>query len=138
MVDELLPSLARDFRVCANPKARGISGASLGGLISTYVAFEKPGTFGWVGAQSSSYFWESNAMITRAGQDPKTPARFYLDSGCPNDNCVVTDEMETTLRAKGYDVTRIKEQNAQHDWAFWNGRMSGMLTHFRENQTACD
>ena len=138
VVDELLPSLARDFRVCANPKARGISGASLGGLISTYVAFEKPGTFGWVGAQSSSYFWESNAMITRAGQDPKTPARFYLDSGCPNDNCVVTDEMETTLRAKGYDVTRIKEQNAQHDWAFWNGRMSGMLTHFRENQTACD
>jgi len=138
VVDELLPSLARDFRVCASAKARGVSGASLGGLISTFIAFEKPGAFGWVGAQSSSYFWENNAMITRAGQDPRTPARFYLDSGCPNDNCVVTDQMEQTLRGKAYDVTRVKEQDAQHDWAFWNGRMAGMLTHFRENQTTCD
>lgn len=138
VVDELLPTLARDFRVCKKPEARGISGASLGGLVSTYVAFEKPGAFGWVGSQSSSYFWENDAMIERAGRDPKTPARFYLDSGCPDDNCVVTDRMETTLRGKGYDVVRIKEQNAQHDWAFWRGRMAGMLTHFREGQTACD
>lgn len=135
---ELMPRLARDFRVCSSPKARGISGASLGGLISTYIAFQKPGTFGWVGAQSSSYFWADNAMINRAGQDPKTPARFYLDSGCPNDNCDVTTQMESTLKGKGYDVTRITAQNAQHDWAFWNARMANMLTHFRQGETTCD
>jgi iron(III)-enterobactin esterase len=139
VADELLPQLGKDFRVCANPKARGVSGASLGGLISTFIAFEKPTAFGWVGAQSSSYFWADNAMITRASQDAKIPVRFYLDSGCPDDNCVVTDRMETTLKAKTYDVVRIKEQNAEHDWAFWNRRMTGMLTHFREGQTAiCD
>lgn len=138
ITDELLPRLAKDFRVCGSPKARGVSGASLGGLISTYIAFEKPGVFGWVGAQSASYFWADNAMITRAGQDPKTPARFYLDSGCPDDNCVVTDQMETTLKSKGYDVTRVKEANAPHDWLYWNGRMAGMLTHFRQGETTCD
>jgi len=135
---EVLPRLTRDFRVCNDARARGVSGASLGGLISTHIAFSQPGTFGWVGAQSSSYFWADNAMITRAGQDPKTPARFYLDSGCPNDNCEVTNLMDTTLKSKGYDVTRITETNAQHDWAFWNGRMAGMLTHFRAGQTVCD
>ena len=138
VADELTPQLARDFRVCGNAKARGGSGASLGGLISTFIAFEKPSTFGWVGAQSSSYFWAENAMITRAAQDAKIPVRCYLDSGCPNDNCVVTVEMETTLKGKGYDVVRTKEQNAAHDWAFWNRRMTGMLTHFREGQTICD
>ena len=135
---EVLPRLTRDFRVCADARARGVSGASLGGLISTHIAFTQPGTFGWVGAQSSSYFWADNAMITRAGQDPKTPARFYLDSGCPNDNCEVTNLMETTLKSKGYDVKRITEANGQHDWAFWNRRMTGMLTHFRDGQTVCD
>ncbi len=138
VTSELLPRLARDFRVCASPKARGISGASLGGLISTYIAFQKPGTFGWVGAQSSSYFWADNAMITRASQEPKTPSRFYLDSGCPNDNCDVTTQMESTLKGKGYEVTRITAPNAQHDWAFWNARMAGMLTHFRQGETTCD
>lgn len=135
---EVLPRLTSDFRVCADARARGVSGASLGGLISTHIAFTQPGKFGWVGAQSSSYFWADNAMITRAGQDPKTPARFYLDSGCPDDNCEVTNLMETTLKSKSYDVKRVTEANAEHDWAFWNGRMTGMLTHFRDGQTVCD
>ena len=111
---------------------------ALGGLISTFAAFEKPASWGWVGAQSSSYFWNGNAMITRVQQSPKIPVRFYLDSGCPDDNCDVTDQMDTVMTQKGYDHVRIKELNAEHDWSFWRGRLGGLLTHFRENQTVCD
>lgn len=125
-------------RVCSAAAARGIAGESLGGLISTFAAFERPREWGWVGAQSASYFWADNAMITRVSAEPARPLRLYLDSGCPNDNCVVTDEMSAALTAKGYDHVRVTDQGAAHDWRFWRVRLPGLLTHFREGQTSCD
>lgn len=135
---DLLPRLAKEDRLCGKAEARGIAGASLGGLISTFAAFEKPTTWGWVGAQSSSYFWDDNAMITRVESSPKIPVRFYLDSGCPDDNCDVTDEMASVMTTKGYDLVRVKVNGAQHDWSYWRDRLPGMLTHFRDKQTVCD
>jgi enterochelin esterase family protein len=138
LATELLPKLAKENRLCSKAGARGISGASLGGLISTFAAFEEPTTWGWVGAQSSSYFWDGDAMLTRVESTAKIDVRFYLDSGCPNDNCAVTDEMDAIMTTKGYDHVRIKDDGAQHDWSFWNERLPGMLTHFRDGQTVCD
>jgi iron(III)-enterobactin esterase len=144
VVSDLLPLVSKGYRLCSQPAAKGISGASLGGLISTYAAFESPSTFGWVGAQSSSYFWENDALVTRVETSAKIPVRFYLDSGAPNgvcdggDNCAITDEMEQVMKTKGYDVLRVKAMNAAHDWPFWRDRFAGMLTHFRDKQIACD
>lgn len=138
LAEELLPRLAKEDRICSKAGARGISGASLGGLISTFAAFEEPTTWGWVGAQSSSYFWADGAMLTRVESTPKIAVRFYLDSGCPDDNCDVTDEMDAIMTAKGYDHVRIKEDGAEHDWSYWRDRLGGMLTHFRDQQTVCD
>jgi enterochelin esterase-like enzyme len=144
VISDLMPRVATSWRVCGKPAARGVSGASLGGLISTYAAFERAGTFGWVGAQSASFFWQNNAMITQAQSSPPIPTRFYLDSGEPNgacgtdDNCAVVDQMAAALTSKGYDVDRVKAPNAQHDWPYWHDRLAGMLTHFRDGQTTCD
>ncbi len=138
LATDLWPTVTKRFRVCGKSSARGISGASLGGLVSTFAAFEKPGTWGWVGAQSASYFWGDEGLITRASSSPKVATRFYLDSGCPDDNCDVTDKMEGVMKQKGYDVLRVKAQGAEHEWSAWNARLAGMLTHFREAVTACD
>ncbi len=138
LLDDLWPIVTKRARVCSKPAARGISGASLGGLISTFAGFEHSDQLGWIGAQSASYFWADNAMIARAESAPKKPLRIYLDSGCPDDNCDVTDELAGVLTDKGYDHVRIKQQGAAHDWPFWRDRLSGMLTHFRDGQTTCD
>lgn len=138
LVDDLWPLVTKRARVCGKAAARGIAGASLGGLISTFAGFERPERFGWIGAQSPSYFWADKAMIARAESDPKKALRVYLDSGCPDDNCVVTDEMAGVLANKGYDHVRIKQDGAAHEWSFWRERLAGMLTHFRDGQTACD
>jgi enterochelin esterase family protein len=141
---DLMPKVTGAYRVCAKADARGISGASLGGLISTYAAFAKPGVFGWVGAQSASYFWADDALVDRASTSPVIPTRFYLDSGEPGgacgeeDNCAITDEMAATLTSKGYEVERVKVPNAEHDWPYWRARLPGMLTSFRDGHTACD
>lgn len=138
LADELAPAVSARFRLCTARAARGISGASLGGLVSTYAAFERAGTWGWVGAQSASFFWGDEALIARAKSDAPVPTRFYLDSGCPNDNCEVTTRMASTLVDAGYEVKRVTAAGAKHEWSAWNARLGEMLTHFRDGQSACD
>lgn len=137
LLNDLEPMLGKGYRVCATAGATGQSGASLGGLISTYLAFQHPEHWGYVGAQSASYFWDNDAMVTRAGNDPVVPVRFYLDNGCPNDNCVEVNAVNTALVKKGYDVLHVEEPNAQHDWAYWAGRLPKLLQRFREGKTGC-
>lgn len=138
LADELLPALSKSYRLCGKPAARGISGASLGGLISAYGAFERADAWGWVGAQSGSFFWGSNAMITRVQNETVRPVRFYLDSGEPADNFEVTNQLASALSQRGYDHVRVTEPGGQHEWGYWRRRFAGMLTHFRDKQTTCD
>jgi len=138
--DELLPIIDARFRVCTTAAARGLAGASLGGLISTYLSFQTPSTWGYIGAQSASYFWDNNWMITRAGMDPVVPVRVYLDTGCPDavDNCTVVREMNTALVAKKYDEKYVEVTGVQHDWPYWATRLPTELLFFREGKTSCD
>ncbi len=138
LLGDLEPALAARFRLCATPGATGLAGASLGGLISTYLAFQKPAHWGYVGAQSASYFWDNDAMITRAGQPPHVAVRFYLDTGCPDDNCDVVRSMNDTLSKQGYDVEYVEAANAQHDWPFWAERLPELLLRFRQGKTGCN
>ncbi len=138
LLNDLEPTLAKTYRLCPKAAATGLAGASLGGLISSYLAFQHPEHWGYVGSQSGSYFWSSNALITRASADPKVAVRFYLDHGCPNDNCVENRSLNDALVAKGYDVKHVEEANAQHDWAFWQKRLPQLLVRFREGQTSCE
>ena len=135
---ELEPMLGTRYRLCGAAAAKGLAGASLGGLISTYLAFQHPEAWGFIGAQSASYFWDSNWMLTRAAQDPSVPVRVYLDHGCPDDNCDVVRQMNDTLTNRGYDVQHVEEPGAAHDWSYWAGRLPKLLTRFREGQTSCD
>ncbi len=137
LLSDLEPMIQKGYHVCNTASATGQSGASLGGLISTYLAFQHSEHWGYVGAQSASYFWNNDAMIKRAGNDPVVPVRFYLDNGCPNDNCVSVRAVNDALTTKGYDVLHVEEPNAQHDWAFWAGRLPKLLTRFREGKTGC-
>ncbi len=137
LANEIEPMLASRYRLCSAPEDRGLSGASLGGLISTYLAFQKPSTWGYVGAQSASLFWDSNAMITRGGQDPKVPVRFYLDHGCPDDNCDENRAMATALTQKGYELDHVEVANAEHAWSYWHDRFPQALRYFRQGRPAC-
>ena len=132
LVNDLEPIVSSNYRVCSKPGSRGIAGASLGGLISTYLAFQKPDEWGFVGSQSGSYFWDNDAMITRAGQDPVVSVRFYLDTGCPdqNDNCTVVQQERDALKGKGYDVLYVEDDGAMHDWPYWAQRLPKLLTDF--------
>ncbi|MEO8875541.1 MAG: alpha/beta hydrolase-fold protein, partial [Polyangiaceae bacterium] len=140
---DLEPKIAADYRLCANADDKGLSGASLGGLISTYLTFQHSEVWGYDGAQSASLFWDSNAMITRASAMPIVPVRFYFDNGIPDgtcasdDNCQPTRDMVAALQANSYPVTHVEVNDAVHDWPYWQARFPQMLAAFRAGRFSC-
>nr|BDT31308.1 alpha/beta hydrolase-fold protein [Myxococcus sp. MH1] len=151
IVNDLMPRVESGLRVKTGPQETGISGASLGGLISVYAGFRAPEKFGFVGTQSGTLFWphdgevdrnDGNAMVVRASADPVVPVRFYVDHGSPSagctrdgeqgaDDCQSNLQFVSALRNKGYGVVHVNEVSGAHDWAFWKKRQPGLLCAFR-------
>lgn len=136
--DELRPRVEGGFRLCPGARDRGLAGASLGGLISGYGAFRYPEVWGYVGSQSGSYFWENDAMIQMVASSPRKPIRWYLDHGCPDDNCDENRALAAELTQKGYPLRHVEEQGGLHQWPYWQGRLPGLLLYFREGLQGCE
>jgi enterochelin esterase family protein len=137
LADALRPQVEQALRTCPRAVDRGLSGASLGGLMSGYGAFQNPGVWGYVGSQSGSYFWESDAMLELVKSQAQKPLRWYLDHGCPGDNCDVNRRLKTELEAKGYPLRHVEQAEAKHEWTYWRDRLPGLLRYFREGRQGC-
>ncbi len=127
---ELVPIIeARYPRIEAHPDWRGITGASLGGLVSFHAAWRHPAVWHRIGGQSSSFFWADNEMISRWGDgELREGLRFYLDSGSPADNHDVTVLMVDALRDRGYlDLRHVVDEGAVHDWIPWGERFGAAV-----------
>jgi predicted alpha/beta superfamily hydrolase len=77
---ELIPHVERRYRTLSQREARGMMGASLGGLISTYVVLSRPHLFSRVGGPSSAFHIEEariTALLTSFGAS----TAFYLAVG---------------------------------------------------------
>jgi len=129
VADELLPSLRRRYSLASSPDSVAISGASMGGLIATYAAFRRPDVFGASAAQSPSYWWSNDSMITVMRESSRKPARFYLDSGILHDAAKETRMMRSVLQEKGYAFS-YAEYPEGHNWVNWRARVASFLTYF--------
>ncbi len=129
LADELLPLLRRTYPIASSPDSVAISGASMGGLIATYAAFRCPDVFGSCAAQSPSYWWKNDSMITIARQSPRKPIRLYLDTGILHDAQKESRRMRAILQEKGYELS-YAEYPEGHNWANWRARLASLLTFF--------
>ena len=127
LADQIVPAVEQFIATRAMPDNRGLSGASLGGLISFHGVWRRQDVFRLIGAQSPSLWFDGNEMVTRFNTGNVISARIYLDSGNPNDNYEVTNAMAQVLNVRGYDHLHVVEPNAQHDWAYWAGRFDELL-----------
>jgi enterochelin esterase family protein len=135
--DQVVPLVEGSLRVCSGPNQRGIAGVSLGGLFAAYAGLHAPSTFGFVGSQSGSFWWERDGLTTFVKNNAQLPVRFYLDWGCPDDNCDEGRAFAAALRAKQYSVEVVEEPNGDHNWQWWEGRLPSLLHSFRAGQGAC-
>jgi enterochelin esterase-like enzyme len=129
--DTLKPEVDRRFRTLPDAAHTGITGYSLGGLLSAYAGFAYGETFGLVGASSPTYGWSFPEIYetARSGGYPQLISRYYQDSGHPADNAI--GAMEQLLVAHGFvtgvNLMSLSVEGAEHSGAAWKRRFPGML-----------
>jgi predicted alpha/beta superfamily hydrolase len=83
LIGEVLPLLAREYRILPNATHTGIGGSSMGGLIALHLARHHPEVFGRCAALSPSLWWDGERLIREVGDHLGGLARcrLWLDMG---------------------------------------------------------
>jgi enterochelin esterase family protein len=126
---ELRPYLMRRYRMLDGHRNTAIMGASMGGLIATYAAFTHPEIFGLCAAQSPSYQWKNDTLITMIRSGPVKDFRMYLCTGTIRDAERRARVVRDIMREKGYAIT-YAEYPESHNWLNWRGRLGELLRTF--------
>jgi len=139
---ELLTHMDTHYRTLAEPSARVLGGASLGGLISFYVAIHHPGVFGKFACLSTAFEDVSESVPDQAGQlraleaVPALPAgtRMYFDYGTRGlDECYEPyhRDLGALLRGKGWrdgqEFSIVRIEGGGHDELSWRARFGDAL-----------
>ncbi len=138
LMKEVMPFMARNYRVATGAENTGLGGSSLGALIALYTAAMTPGTIGRLLLESPS-LWASNRQAIKGSRNVKRwPERIYLGTGTAEvgkedrDRSVVDDvrEFAGILRHAGLDDRRLRlviEDGAKHNESAWARRFPEAL-----------
>ena len=138
LIKDVMPFMARNYRVATGPENTGLGGSSLGALISLYTAEARPGIIGRLLLESPS-LWASNRQIIRDSRDIKEwPERIFLATGTAEagrkdrDQSMVDDvrEFAAILRRAGFDDRHLKlfiDEGATHHESAWARRFPDAL-----------
>lgn len=127
MAEVLKPRIDRELRTARDSAANAVMGSSLGGVVSLYLAWEWPRSFGLAGCLSSTFGWRDD-LRERIESEPRRRIKVYLDSGWPGDNFEVTRDMRNLLAGRGYREGRDYLYFAYPD-ALHNERSWAMRSH---------
>jgi predicted alpha/beta superfamily hydrolase len=139
LIKEVMPLVARNYRVATGPGNTGLGGSSLGALIALYTAAVRPGMIGRLLLESPS-LWASNRQMIRASRDvERWPERIFLATGTAEagredrNRSVVDDvrELAGILRRAGLDDKRLRvviEDGATHHESSWARRFPQALS----------
>lgn len=138
LIKEVMPFVARNYRVATGPENAGLGGSSLGALISLYTAAVRPNVFGRLLLESPS-LWASNRQIIRQSRQIKRwPERIFLGTGTAEagrpdrDQSMVDDvrELAAIFRRAGVDDRHLKlfiDEGASHHESAWARRFPEAL-----------
>jgi enterochelin esterase-like enzyme len=111
VLEELLPEVAKTHNLASDPEARGIAGASSGGICAFTVAWERPDAFRKVISHIGSFTNIRGGHVYPAlvRKSSKRPMRIFLQDGSNDlDNQhgnwpLANQEMAAALKFRGYD-----------------------------------
>ncbi len=134
LVEELLPMVAREYRILEGAASTGIAGSSLGGLISLAIALRFPDHFSRVGVISPSIWWDDRTILKDVRSLPgKLPLRIWLDMGTAEGVRHVRDAdlLAHWLEMKGWraevDLAYRKVRGGVHNEEAWAARLPEIL-----------
>lgn len=141
LVEDLLPALGKRFPLIDEPAARGIMGASFGGVASLHAAWRHPGLFDNLLLQSGSYAFSDLGAhrrgpafdpvvewMNRFREEPGKPAqRVYMSCGIYESLIYENRSLLPKLQAQGIDVMYEEARDA-HNWENWRDRLRSGLS----------
>ncbi|HVE83743.1 MAG TPA: alpha/beta hydrolase-fold protein, partial [Myxococcales bacterium] len=139
LLEELKPIIDARYRTLPSASTTGVSGSSLGGLVSLYLGLTHPEAFGRVGALSSSIWWANRDILTRyQALTAKKPVRIWEDMGTDeggsgSENVVDARDLRDALVSRGWvlgnDLQYLEIQGGQHNEAAWAARFDQVLEY---------
>lgn len=138
---ELLPLLNQKYPLIDEPRARGIMGASFGGVAALHTAWSFPGLFGNLLLQSGSFAFSDLGRHQRGPvfdpvvrfmnefrERPGSPAEnIYLSCGIYESLIYENRSLVPGLQAAGINV-RFEEARDAHNWENWRDRLRNGLS----------
>ena len=96
VADELKGEVDSKLRTLPAPDRTAVMGSSLGGVVSLYLAWQRPDAFGKAACLSSTFGYRDD-LFSRIASEAKRPVELYIDSGWPEDNYENTTAMRDQL-----------------------------------------
>jgi predicted alpha/beta superfamily hydrolase len=136
IVDDLMPFIARTYRVRTDRASTGLGGSSLGGLVTLYLGLRYPQHFGKLAVLSPSVWWNHKSILgylnERAPEIWERP-RLWLDVGEGEGRRTVQDVDQLARRLKANRWTEDDTLHVErypgltHDEPSWAARVRPML-----------
>ncbi|MEW4284926.1 alpha/beta hydrolase [Priestia koreensis] len=139
IVNELKPFIDDNYRTIPNDTA--MAGSSMGGLISTYAAFQYPNVFNRIASLSSAYWFNQKEIEELVAQsEPTVIQKFYLDVGTQEasgdvDAAMYVDSSERLYKLIKGKVIECKFEiieGAEHNEIAWNKRLPEIFAFLYE------
>jgi enterochelin esterase family protein len=128
IVTELLPYIDSRYRTRISPASRAVLGASYGGNISLYLAYNYQNVFGNTAPQSS---YISSSLSSGFQSSAKLNLKLYLDLGTYDiaELLPMVRNFIPILQSKGYEY-RYSEYHEGHSWGNWRAHIDDALEFF--------
>ena len=138
---ELLPFLDDRYSIVDDKRARGVMGASFGGVASLHAAWRHPDLFGRLLLQSGSFAFSDIGEHTRGPvfdpvvrfmnefrDDTQLPGdKIYMSCGIYESLIYENRSLVPRLQARGAEV-RFEEARDAHNWENWRDRLRNGLS----------
>jgi predicted alpha/beta superfamily hydrolase len=136
IIEELMPYIARHYRVRIDRASTGLAGSSLGGLVTLYLGLCHAQHFGKLAVMSPSVWWNHKSILgcvnERAPQIWERP-RLWLDVGEKEGRRTVHDAEHLARRLKangwieGETLHFHRDPEGSHNEDSWAARVRPML-----------
>ena len=138
LIKEVMPFIARHYRVASGPENTALGGSSLGALISLYTTAVRPGVIGRLLLESPSLWASNRQMIRQSRLVKRWPERIFMAIGtsevgrADRDQSTVDDvrELASIFRRAGLDDQRLEvliDHGATHHESAWARRFPDAL-----------
>jgi len=140
LLEEILPSVEHLYGAT---EERGLWGASLGGLVSAWLAWRNPHMFSKVGSQSGCFtahpsggdeYHDPEWLTAQFTETPAELVRFYIETGQVEWLLAPNRRFAAMLTDRGYPHC-YQERPSGHNWATWEqGLEPGLVYLFDKSE----